>query len=96
MTSEQIFKELGIENSDDEFKAQILSKIMGTADLRFARAVDDVMTDEERKEFENFSEGKGPEEISKWVEEKYEGIGEMYDSIVKSIVADLKNKNTSA
>ncbi len=89
MTSDQIFKKLGIENSSDEFKAKMLSKIMATADLRFARVVDEVMSDEERTEFEAFSEGKSPEEIAKWVEEKYEGIGEIYTAIIGSIVEDL-------
>ena len=64
MTSDQIIKELSIESSSDSFKAQMLSKIMAAADLRFARVVDEIMTDEERKEFERFSEGKDPEEIS--------------------------------
>ena len=93
MTSDQIIKELGIENSSEAFKAQMISKIIATADLRFARVVDEIMTDEDHKEFERFSEGKNPEEISRWVEEKYEGIGVMYDKIVESIVNDLKSKS---
>lgn len=90
MTSEQIFKKLGIENSSDEFKAKMISKIMATADLRFARVVDDIMSDEDRAEFEAFSEGKSPEEIAQWVEGKYEGIGDMYAEIIASIVEDLE------
>lgn len=92
MTTDQIFQKLGIEESDEAFKAKILSKVMGTADLRFARVVDEIMTDEEREEFEAFSEGKEPQEIAKWVSEKYEGIGEMYDQVVEDVVTELKNK----
>ena len=94
MTTDQMVKELGIQDSDDTFKAQMIGKIMATADLRFARVVDEIMTDKERQEFEQFSEGKDPEEISLWVEEKYEGIGAMYDAIVETIVSDLKNKSS--
>lgn len=93
MTTEQIFQTLNIQDASDEVKATILANITGAADLQFARVVDEVMTDEERQEFEQFSKGKGPKEISEWVEAKYEGIGEMYDVIVNQIVIDLKNKS---
>lgn len=92
MTSNQIFEQLGVENSDDAFKARILDRITATADLRFARVVDDIMTEEERQEFAEFSEGKSPEVIAAWVEEKYEGIGRLYDAIIEDIVADLRRK----
>ncbi len=93
MTTEQMISELGIESSDDTIKAQIISNILGAADLRFARVVDEVMTDEERREFEEFSVGKGPQDVAGWIGQKYEGIGDMYTAIVESIVKDLKNKN---
>lgn len=93
MTSEQIFEQLGINDSSNEFKARILTKIMAMADLRFARVVDEVMTDEDRQEFEDFSKGREPRDIARWVEEKYEGIGGVYDAIVDAIVKELKNKN---
>lgn len=96
MTSDQIVKQLGIEGSDDTFKAQMVRKILETADLRFARVVDEVMTDEERQEFDEFAKDKDPQTIARWVEEKYEGIGEIYDGIVESIVADLKAKHPQA
>lgn len=94
MTSDQIFKQLDIEDSDNTFKAQILSGIMATADLRFSRIVDDIMTDEERREFDDFSKGKQPQDIARWVEEKYEGIGGVYEAIIESIVADLESKSS--
>ena len=91
MTSDTIFQELGVENSSDEFKADMLNKIMATVDLRFARVVDEIMSDEERDEFEKFSEGKNPEEISNWIAEKYEGISEMYNALIEQTVAELKS-----
>ncbi len=93
MTTNQIVRELGIQESDDAFKARIVSTVMATADLRFARVVDEIMTDEERQEFEEFAHGREPQDIAKWVNEKYNGVGDMYTSIVKLIVMDLKNKN---
>ena len=96
MTSDQIFRELDIEQSDQSYKAEMLGTILSAADLKFARIVDEVMTDEEREGFEEFSNGKGPQEIASWVNLKYEGIGEMYTAIVESIVNDLKSKNSVA
>jgi hypothetical protein len=93
MTTSQIIKELGIEQSDEAFKAKIISKIIATADLRFARTVDEIMTDEQHREFEEYSEGKDPQDIASWVEGKYEGSGAMYDTIIESIVTDLKHGN---
>ncbi len=93
MTTEQLIKELGIEGSNNRLKAQLISTIMATADLKFAGVVDGIMTEEEREEFGEFASGKEPEDIAKWVNEKYEGIGDMYNSIIESIVIDLKNKN---
>jgi len=93
MTAEQIVKELGIEDSSDTFKARVVTKILATADLRFARIVDEIMNDEERQEFQNFSKGKMPQEVNRWVEETYEGIGEWYDEVVQSIVMGIKRGN---
>lgn len=96
MTTEQIFETLGLQDAPIETKAKILANITSAADLQFARVVDEVMTDDERQEFESFAEGKGPAEISKWVAAKYEGIGEMYDGIIEQIVADMKSRNLAA
>ena len=96
MTTDQIFETLGLQDASTETKARILANITGAADLQFARIVDEVMTDEERQEFESFVEGKGPAEISEWVTAKYEGIGEMYDGIIEQIVTDLKTRNQAA
>jgi len=95
MTTEQIIKQLDIEQSDEHFKAHMISTVMATADLRFARIVDDIMTVEERKEFEEFASGKEPQEIANWVNEKFTGIGDMYTAILTSIVMDLKNKTAT-
>lgn len=91
MTTERIIKELGIESSSDAFKARMVGKILATADLRFARMIDEAMTEEEHREFQMIAKSEGPKEIEWWVNEKYEGVGNIYTDIVTSIVMDLKN-----
>lgn len=93
MTTDQIIKELQIETADDAFRAEILKNITATADLKFARVVDEVMDDAEREEFAAFSEGKEPQEIAEWINAKYEGISEIYTGILEAVVSDLKEKN---
>jgi succinate dehydrogenase flavin-adding protein (antitoxin of CptAB toxin-antitoxin module) len=93
MTSDQIIKELGIEGSDKAFQSKMITGVLETANIRFARVVDEVMNDEERREFDEFAKDKDPQDVVRWVEEKYEGIGQVYDEIVNAIVADLKHKS---
>ncbi|MCA9341337.1 hypothetical protein KC952_02300 [Candidatus Saccharibacteria bacterium] len=87
MTTEEIYKELGIENADAEIKEATLVSIVELANLRLLELVANLVDEQQAAELQQLVR---LEDISKWIDENTPEIANAYDAIVRDVIVELQ------
>lgn len=91
MTDAEIISALGMNDTSEEYKAKMLEKINRVVELRLMGLVDEMLTDEQRKDFDNVA-SENPDNTMKWLSENIVDLDKLYDSALKDYIDELNKK----
>ena len=77
-----IIQKLNLENATDDTKQSIVSSIQSIVETRLVLLLDEILTDEQRSEFESIQESRGAVEARLWLEQNVANSQELYRRIL--------------
>ena len=90
---DEVVRILGMKEATDEEQEVALSYIENIANKRFARAVPDMLEDEQLKVIESMQQdGKSEENIVAWIKEQIPQHQEMLDAVILDVADEIAEK----
>lgn len=90
MKDQEILQELGLENAEESLKESALSSINTVVELRVSGLIQDLMTEDQRKEFTKKSETEDKGTVMKWISSEIVNVDEMYEAALRDYLDEKK------
>ena len=92
MTDEQIISELGFDVANEAVKQSLIENVRATVDIRAGAVVDEMLTDDQRAEFERLQAAGDNQAVWEWLRNSVLGadMSEVYESTLAAYLDELK------
>lgn len=93
MEDKQILQKLGMEGAPEELQQRTLQAFINTVELRLGGLIEDLLTDEQLKEFRKMEEASSSKEaIFKWLSGIVGNLQDLYDAIQLDYIDELNEQ----
>jgi hypothetical protein len=89
MNDKEILQQLGLETADPALQDRALQNFYNIVEKRVMGLLQEMMTDEQRKEFEAKSDTLSREEGVKWLSDNVSNVEELYDNVARDYIDEV-------
>lgn len=93
MTDTEIIKQLGFENMPQAFQDQALELAHNTVEMQVMGTFDDLLTDEQRAEFDSKVAQVGKEQAMQWLSSEVADVDQLYDAMMQDYIKETNSGN---
>lgn len=93
MTEQEIITELGLDALPEEELKQTLKNIKQTLSMRTMGVLQDMMSNDQKKKFQEISANGNDDETWQWINENIAKTDDVYDALEKDFIADMKARS---
>lgn len=91
MKDEQIIQRLHLEALPEDVQQQMLASVSQTVELRLMGVMEDLMTDQQKQEFENLEKGS-PEAVWQWLSDNLADVASTYESLLGDYIEEVNSQ----
>lgn len=92
MNAQDIYQKLGIDQSSEEQKNQIIAKIVTVVDYQFAGVVDELMDANQKTAFSEVVDTEDIDAIRAWIEQNVPDARVLYEAVLSEQVDDMARR----
>lgn len=94
--SKKIIEALGMESAPGETQNRIVQNVTSVIDRRLMLMVDELLTDEQRTEFEKVQSSQGDVEARLWLEKNVVNTQELYTALLEDYLKERSARQKKA
>lgn len=91
MTNKEILQKLGLESMPAEVQQQTLDQVTQIVERRVMGLVDEMMTDDQRKEFEERTK-QDPESVMQWLSSELADVAKIYTAALEDYLEEVTSR----
>ncbi len=91
MSDQELIEKLRLGALPKEAQEQTLAAVNNEIEMRLAGVIDDILTDEQRAEFEKLA-NQTPEKVFEWLSQEITDLSKLYKDVLEDYIEEMNAK----